>query len=378
MATRLINMESSYSALQLLIDERMLRHIVRCTEMEGKRVLGEWSLSPNELEIFIALCYVRGALGCKNIPLRSLWSEKWGIQIFKDSMPRTKFEEILRFIHFDIRTERRERLETDKFALISTIWDQFIDNCKKLYVPDWQVCVDEQLFPTKSRCRFTQYMAKKPHKFGIKFWLLAEVQSKYLCNGKPYLGKDETRPQGTNLSSHVVLDLMSGLTKRGYNVTCDNFFTSLQLCKTLKEQNTSLLGTLRSNRREVPPSVINDMNNKKVPVGITQVFEAERGITLTAYKAKPTKTVLLLSSLHSSVSVSDGGKRKPDTVLDYNATKFGVDCLDQMACQYSTKAATRRWPVAVFFNILDLAGVNAWILYKKVSLPALSIIFLVF
>ena len=36
-------------------------------------------------------------------------------------MPRTKFEEILRFIHFDIRTERQERLETDKFALILVV-----------------------------------------------------------------------------------------------------------------------------------------------------------------------------------------------------------------------------------------------------------------
>jgi len=49
----------------------------------------------------------------------------------------------------------------------------------------------------------------------------------------------------------------------------------------------------------------------------------------------------------------------------YNKTKAGVDSLDQMARKYSTRAGTRRWPVHVFYNILDLAGINAWILFKE-------------
>ena len=39
-----------------------------------------------------------------------------------------------------------------------------------------------------------------------------------------------------------------------------------------------------------------------------------------------------------------------------------------MARQYSVKAGTRRWPVAVFYNILDFIehkGINAFVLYKK-------------
>jgi hypothetical protein len=33
-------------------------------------------------------------------------------------------------------------------------------------------------------------MPNKPDKFGIKFWLLVDVESKYIVNGFPYLGKD--------------------------------------------------------------------------------------------------------------------------------------------------------------------------------------------
>ena len=45
---------------------------------------------------------------------------------------------------------------------------------------------------------------------------------------------------------------------------------------------------------------------------------------------------------------------------------------DQMARQYTVKAGTWRWPVAVFYNILDLACINAYVLYKKKTKDAIS------
>ncbi|KAJ8399400.1 hypothetical protein AAFF_G00411120 [Aldrovandia affinis] len=35
-----------------------------------------------------------------------------------------------------------------------------------------------------------------------------------------------------------------------------------------------------------------------------------------------------------------------------------------MARQYSVKDGTRRWPVPVFYNILDVAALNACVLYR--------------
>ena len=37
-----------------------------------------------------------------------------------------------------------------------------------------------------------------------------------------------------------------------------------------------------------------------------------------------------------------------------------------MARRYSTRAAARRWPVHVFYDILDLVAINAWI-YRGVT-----------
>ena len=66
--------------------------------------------------------------------------------------------------------------------------------------------MDEQLFPTKARCRFTQYMPNKPHKFGIKFWVAADAETKCMLHSFSYMGKDDSsRPAGVALSEHVVL-----------------------------------------------------------------------------------------------------------------------------------------------------------------------------
>ncbi|GFX71364.1 hypothetical protein TNCV_2453751 [Trichonephila clavipes] len=51
-------------------------------------------------------------------------------------------------------------------------------------------------------------------------------------------------------------------------------------------------------------------------------------------------------------------KKLPETTSFYNSTKFGVDIAVQMAQKYSVKAGSMWWPVHVFYNILDLAGLS--------------------
>ena len=68
-------------------------------------------------------------------------------------------------------------------TLASEVWNPFIENCIKCYKPGENIATDEQLFSIKTRCRFVQYTANKPDKFGIKFWLAADVKLTYLLKG---------------------------------------------------------------------------------------------------------------------------------------------------------------------------------------------------
>jgi hypothetical protein len=84
-------------------------------------------------------------------------------------------------------------------------------------------------------------MPNKPDKFGIKFWLASDVSSKYLINGFPYLGKDETRDTNTSLSEFVVMKLAKPYLNYRRNITTDNFFTSISLAKKLSAQKTTVI-----------------------------------------------------------------------------------------------------------------------------------------
>ncbi|XP_065645661.1 piggyBac transposable element-derived protein 4-like [Hydra vulgaris] len=132
---------------------------------------------------------------------------------------------------------------------MSWVLARFVENSQKCYIPEF-LTIDEQLFPTKAQCRFTHYMPNKPDKFGIKFWILADLKNKYCPNIKPYLGKDESRVE--NLGTHEVMSLVEPYFGRGYNVTKNNVFTSVDLATKLLQKKTSIVGTVKHSRKEIP------------------------------------------------------------------------------------------------------------------------------
>lgn len=54
-------------------------------------------------------------------------------------------------------------------------------------------------------------------------------------------------------------------------------------------------------------------------------------------------------------------------VTVYNATKYGMNVVDQTTRKYTAKAVGRRWHLHVFYQILDMAVINAWVIYKQVT-----------
>jgi hypothetical protein len=104
---------------------------------------------------------------------------------------------------------------------------------------------------------------------------------------------------------------------------------------------------------------------------------------ITLYQCKKFKSVAVLSTDNDQASISatiqiqnkyitnrlqhkPNEKSKPIIVLNYNSHKAGVDSVNQMARIYNVKAPTRLWSVQVFYNILNLAGINAWVMFKQV------------
>jgi len=86
----------------------------------------------------------------------------------------------------------------------------------------------------------------------------------------------------------------------------------------------------------------------------------------------------LLSSKHHDNQL-DKKTGKPIFILDYNKTKRAVDTVDQMCHKYKVKKmsqyfsnlfffqvkrGTKRWPLCVFYGMIDIAAINALIVWK--------------
>jgi len=101
-----------------------------------------------------------------------------------------------------------------------------------------------------------QYIPSKPEKYGIKFWMISDSTTSYVCRFQAYTGKEPDEARERNQSERVVLDLVENLKCSGRNITCDNFFTSLSLIQKLKKDKLTLLGTVRQNRTDFHPDFV--------------------------------------------------------------------------------------------------------------------------
>lgn len=85
-------------------------------------------------------------------------------------------------------------------------------------------------------------------------------------------------------------------------------------------------------------------------------------LTLVSYKPKPSKMVYLLSSCDEE-GIINQTTGKPEIVMYYNQTKGGVDTFDQMCSTMSCARKTNRWPMTMFYGILNIAFVNSYVIY---------------
>lgn len=60
-------------------------------------------------------------------------------------------------------------------------------------------------------------------------------------------------------------------------------------------------------------------------------------------------------------------KMKPEMIQDYNLNMLGVDKLDQLMSYYSFLHKTVKWWRKVFFWLLEVAVINAYIIYKMLA-----------
>ncbi|XP_060803393.1 piggyBac transposable element-derived protein 4-like [Amyelois transitella] len=355
----------------LLFTDEMLEKIVLHTNEKIRRIRPKYKkqtcvqdLDLIELKAFIGLLFYT-AIFKENHEHYTSWysSDGTGREIFRCILSKNRLEVLLNTIRFDDAETREQRREQDLAAPVSELFQSLIQNFQDVYSIGTCACIDEMLVAFRGCCKFKMFMPKKPAKYGLKIMCITDARNGYLINAYIYLGKDSdgltlTQEQKRlSKPTQAVLRLIPPIENSNRNVTADNWFSSIELVNVLKEKHLSFVGTLKKNKREIPP----EFKPSRARATGSSIFGFTKDITLSSYVPKKNKAVVMVSSMHHTASVDESTK-KPENILYYNQTKIGVDLLDQRCSNYSTARRTRRWPLAIFYRMLDISVSNAYVI----------------
>ena len=360
--------QTDIESFEHMLTEEIIRTVLRNTNRKVRELRRTLSTPQNyhnfsmeEFKAALALILRAGSDRDNFTELKNLWEVGDSKPFYRAVMSLNRFKCFLRCIRFDNWHTREQRKVNDKFAAISEIWGIFLGNIRRVYVPDECITMDEQLVGYRGRIPGRTYMPSKPRKYGLKIFWACESSTGYALNAIAYGGKEGDQVH-RNLGQDIVLRLLEPYYGTGRDVCTDNFVTSYNLAKLLLEKSLTILGTIRTHRREIPSI----LNNRMELYSSKFLYNHDDGVCLVAYQAKKNKKpVMLLSSTHTDSLVTAEESKKPLVILDYNQRKGGVDRFDENLEEFSCRRKTVRWPLLFFYNMVDAAANNSYILMKK-------------
>lgn len=359
---------SERDCFNLFFDDQVLQVIARSTNIYIATLRQKFSrerdakdTNVTEIRALIGVLLLTGCLGANRKNSSGIWdnSRGSGIECCYLSMSQRRFHFLLRCLRFDDIRDRNQRREIDRLSAIRELFELVINNFQRYYTPSEYTTLDEQLVKFRGRCPFKMYIPSKPGKYGMKIFSLVCAKTMYTVHLEIYAGKQPEGPFRVSPSADdVTVRMCEPIAGTNRNVTTDNWFSSIFLAEKLfREMKLTLVGTIRANRLGVP----SDFKANKERTVHSSIFAHHKEKTLVSYCTKKNKVVVLVSTMHSDQKIDpdSGESRKPDIVSFYNKTKVGVDSVDQMCAKYDCSRNTKRWPMVVFFDLVNISGINA-------------------
>ena len=285
-------------------------------------------------------------MGIKNKPnILSYWNTDsiLSTPFFGATMSRTRFLQILRYLHFvdNSLAPEPDSPNFNKLYKIQPLLDLIILRFRGVYKPERQLAVDETLIKFKGKIHFRQFIPIKPGRFGIKAFMLAESTIGYVLGSKVYTGKEANVVQ-KDLGKRAVMSLMELFLDKGYYVFMDNYYTSVGLFEGLEGRKTLACGTVRSNRLGLPKDIC-DVKAKEVKSLKRGESLYRQKETLTCVTWHDRKPVSFLGTVPTSEDDSGVVERstnvnghwvkqnftRPGLISLYNTYMGGVDVSDQ-------------------------------------------------
>lgn len=333
-----------------------------------------------ELHAFFGLTYLRGVLKLNVLSRVTIWYHESTHDIFAATMSEKRFQFLCGMIAFDDKTTRTDRWKFDKFTAFREFFEAVNQNNGKMRNPSFYLAIDETLYPYRGRIGMKQYNPRKPAKYGLLYRSLCDAEVPYTYFTLPYGGKpDEENEEygkyhvtGTdNYTKYLVEEFSKINSLEGCNISMDRYFTSVPLARWATENKFTIVGTMRLDRKGVPKQ-FKDMENReeKSTLYIHGQDEGDENIMLVSYidkKSSGMKNVVALTTMHKDVLVTKDSIKKPDVLKFYDHTKGGVDVVDLISSNSSTRMKTRKWTLNALAFVLDTERTNAFTIFKEAT-----------
>jgi hypothetical protein len=359
----------------LFIDEGILELMARETNRYANDVMAnigplkehsrmrKWKQTTvAEMKQFTALLFMMGLVDKPTI--ESYWAVDAVMYTpFASSvMSRDRFILILKFFHLNDNSTAIPRGQDghDKLHKVRPLMEHLQRKFGDVYTPKQDVSIDETMVPWTGRLGWKQYIPMKPVKYGMKLYQLCEAGSGFVHSFKVYTGKEGNIVEKDH-AAKVVKHLGQNLLDKGYIFWMDNFYSGIQLFEELRQRNTLACGTMRINRKGIPPAV----KDRKLKKG-EHIFRRKDNMLVLKWQDK--KTVTFLSTTHTAdfVDVQRHGKDYHQPLLkeSYDHCMSGVDICDQNVGYYSMRRKTMKWSKKLAFYFLNVARYQSYLLQK--------------
>lgn len=375
------------TAFKLFIDDQLLEKIVQYTNRSIQNFRAE--INPDrkkhlhiddvdivDIRAFFGILYLRAAKRVNLQNMRTIWYHESSMELFDACMSLNRFQFISRFITFDDKPTRGERWVYDKYACFREFFEAVNINYAMGRHPSPHLAIDETLYPYRGAIGFKQYNPSKPAKYGLLIRSLCDAEVPYTYFSLPYAGKPN-EVDGNEASNYYITGtdkytkyLVNGFNVhnsiQGCNIAMDRYFTSVPLAQWAETMNFTITGTLRLGRVGIPKEM-KTLDGREERSTKYVYADDNNDIMLVSYvdkKKSGLKNVVVLTTMHEDVKVTRDKRRKPQVHSLYDHTKGGVDVVDLISSNSSTRIKSKRWPLNALAFILDTVRTNSMTILK--------------
>ena len=311
---------------------------------------------------------------------RHYWSndEDLGVSLVKAAMSRNCFQRLKSVIHFcnnDVANENKQ----DKGFKVRKLISAFQKSFMQFSLFEESLAVDEMMVKYYGHNSLKQFIRGKPIRFGYKLWALCG-SSGYCYNFDLYCGSNvDEENKDLLVGSKIVLQMLKNVEdSKSHSVYFDNYFTGYDLLVHLRNLGFQATRTIRENRLKHCP-IKSDKDLKKDKRGAYDYrFDTNEEILIIKWFDNKCVTVgSNFDTIEPLAKVqrwikdckSKEGVPQPHAIYNYNKNMGGVDHHDWLVGKYSVSIRGKKWYWPLFTRMLDMAVVNAWIIYRMIHGP---------